>query len=266
MRNEPKAVESGNPELMPLPEGRSGADQMREESLEARNRFETPDFVPTRDELIHLVKYWVREAIDDSYFIFWGQCFGSSDLRRIDLDWQRVNEIAQVLGEAETDKAVKKAYEEAARNFERSDWILFRYGTQEEQNSYQAKGGQALSDFEPGVAEEIASKVVQRVFRDGAPEQQQALMKEELARYARKLRGYKRGPHHIVEVFGIYFPAELRRLITSIGVADPDPQPNSFFGTLSIEQGKALLAILDETAKKGEDSLKALVTGHEERP
>jgi hypothetical protein len=266
MYNEPKDVEFGDPELMRLTEGRSGADQMREDSLEAPNRFETQtDFVPTRDELIHLVKYWVKEAIDDEYFIFWGQCFGVSDLRRIHLDWQRVNEIAQILGEAETDKAVKKAYEETAQDFKQSDWILFRYGTREERSSYQDNGGQSLSDFEPGVAEEIACKVVQRVFRDGAPDQQQALIKDELARYGRKFRGYKRGPQHVVEIFGIYFPAELRRLITSVGVADPDPQPNGFFGTLSIEQGKALLAMLDETAKKGEGALKALVTGDEGR-
>jgi hypothetical protein len=225
---------------------------------------EMTDFVPTQAELIHLVKYWVREAIDDRYFIFWGQCFGSSDLRRIDLGWQRVKEIAQVLGEAETDKAVKEAYEEAAQDFKQSDWVVFRYGTQEERTLYQGNGGQGLSDFECGVAEEIACKVVQRVFRDGAPEQQQALIKDELARYARKLRVYKRGPQHVVEVFGIYFPGELRRLIASIGVADPDPQPNGFFGTLSIEQGKALLAKLDEIAKKGEGALKALVTGYEE--
>lgn len=223
------------------------------------------DFVPTQDELICLVKYWVKEAIDDRYFIFWGQCFGSSDLRRISLDWQRVNEIAQILGEAETHEAVKKAYEEAAQDFKQSDWIVFRYGTQEERTSYQDNGGQSLSDFESGVAEEIARKVMQRVFRDGAPEQQQALIKDELARYARKLRGYKRGPQHVVEVYGIYFPAELRRLITSTGVEDPDPGPNGFFGTLSIEQGKALLTLLDETAKKGEGALEALVTGHEER-
>jgi hypothetical protein len=58
----------------------------------------------TKDEVIHLVKYWVKKAIDDRYFIFWGQCFGSSDLRRIDFDWQRVDEIAQILGKEETDK------------------------------------------------------------------------------------------------------------------------------------------------------------------
>jgi len=67
--------------------------------------------VPTHGELIQLVKYWVSKAIGDEYFIFSGQCFGSSDLRRLDFDWNRVNEIAQVLGEAETDKAVKEAYD-----------------------------------------------------------------------------------------------------------------------------------------------------------
>jgi hypothetical protein len=229
------------------------------------DRKEVTGFVPTQGELIHLVKHWVREAIEDDYFIFWGQCFGSSDFRRIDSDWERVNEIAQILGKEETEKAVKKAYEEVAQDFERCDWIVFQYGTQEERTLYQDDGGQGLSDFEPGEAEEIACRVVQRVLRDAALEKQLALIKDELARYARKLRSYKRGSQHVVEIFGIYFPSELRRLIASIGVADPDPQPNGFFGTLSIEQGKALLAMLDETAKQGEGALEALVTGNEER-
>jgi hypothetical protein len=106
----------------------------------------------------------------------------------------------------------------------------------------------------------MARKVAQRVFRDGAPEQQQVLLKEELARYAKKLHSYKRGSGHIVQIFGIDFPAELRNFVD-----DPHPQRNGFFGTLSIEQGKALLTKLDETAKKGEEALKALVAGHGER-
>jgi hypothetical protein len=154
---------------------------------------ESTGFVPTQGELMHLVKYWVRKAIADEYFIFWGQCVGGSDLRRIDFDWTRVNEIAQILGQAETDRAVMKAYEEAAQDFEQSNWIVFRYGTREERTFYQDNGGQCFSDFERGVVEETACKVVQRVFREGAPEQQQALIKDELACYARKLFSYKRG-------------------------------------------------------------------------
>jgi hypothetical protein len=217
----------------------------------------------TQRELIHLVKYWVRKAIDDRYFIFWGQCFGNSDLRCIDFDWQRVDEIAQILGEEETDKAVKKAYEETAHEYERNDWILFHYGTRDEQRAYQDKGGQCLSDFERGEAEEIASRVIQRVFRKGTPEEQQALIKDELARYARKLHSYKRGWRRVVEIFGIFFPVELRSLVLSTGVDNPNPQANSYVG--SLEQGKALLTKLNEIAERGEGSLAALVTGHEER-
>jgi hypothetical protein len=224
---------------------------------------DSPDFVPTHGELIQLVKYWVREAIDDEYFIFAGQCFSSSDLRRIDSDRKRVNEIGQILGEEETDKAVMKAYEETAQDFDQSEWIVFRYGTRKEKCAYQDKGGQLLSDFERGEAEEIASRVIQRVFRKGTPEEQQALIKDELARYARKLHSYKRGWRRVVEIFGISFPSELRSLILSTGVADPNPQANSYVG--SLEQGKALLTKLDEIAKKGEGALAALVTGHEER-
>jgi hypothetical protein len=181
-------------------------------------------------------------------------CFGSSNLRRIDLDWIRVNEIAQILGEEETTKAVEKAYEETAQDFEQSDWIVFRYGTHEERAAYQDKGGECLSHFECEVADEMARKVVQRVLRDGAPEQQQAFLKAELARYARKLHSYKRGSRSVVEIFGIYFPAELRRFVD-----EPHPRPNGGFGSFSIEQAKALLAKLDETAKKGEHALEELI-------
>jgi hypothetical protein len=87
--------------------------------------------------------------------------------------------------------------------------------------------------------------VGQRVFRDGTPEQQEALPKDELARYATKLHHYERGSRTVIEVFGIDFPVELRTFVD-----DPHPQPYGRFTDFSIEQGKALLAKLDETAKK----------------
>jgi len=106
----------------------------------------------------------------------------------------------------------------------------------------------------------MAHAVKQRVFRDGASAEQYALLKDLLTSYAKKLHGYKRGPRDVVEIFGISFPSEIHRLVLSTGVGDPDSQPNSFLWDLSLDQGKALLAKLDETAKKGESALKALVT------
>jgi hypothetical protein len=209
------------------------------------------------------VKHWVKKAIKDEYFIFWGQCFGTFDLDDIYSDWNRVDQIAQILVSEETDRAITEAYEKAAQRYERSDWVVFRYGNEQEQKSYQDKGGQAFSDFKCGEAEEIACKVMQRVFRDGTPEQQQALLKDELARYAKKLSSYKPGRGHIAEIFGIYFPSELRPFIVSAGIVDPcpnsGPDTNSDFGTPKIKQGEVLLVMLDETAKKGEDALRALV-------
>jgi DNA-binding IclR family transcriptional regulator len=124
----------------------------------------------------------------------------------------------------------------------------------------QDKGGQCLSDFERGEAEEIACGVVQRVFREGTPEEQQALLRDELARYARKLYSYNRGGR-VAEIFGIYFPSELRSLIPSTGV--DVPSPSGRFETVSIERGKAFLEALNETATKGEAALEALVAGYE---
>ena len=41
------------------------------------------------------------------------------------------------------------------------------------------------------------------------------------------------------------------------------PSPTGRFETINIEQGKAFLEALNETAKKGEAALEALVTGYE---
>jgi hypothetical protein len=88
-------------------------------------------------------------------------------------------------------------------------------------------------------------------------------LRDELARHARKLYSYKRGCRHDLEIFGISFPSELRSLIPSTGVGVPNPQPNETVGTIRIERGKAFLEALNETAKKGEAALEALVTGYE---
>jgi len=217
-------------------------------------------FVPNPDELAVLVKHWVNEAINDEYFLFWGQCFGSSDLRRFHLDWKRVNEISDVLGDKATRKAVEEAYQQAAQDFDRTHWIVFRYGTREEQDAYQEMGGQFLEEFEDGVADRLASQVVERVFREGTAEQQISLLKTELKRYLTTLHRLKSGSRHVIELFGVRFPAEVERLVLSIGIEDAGPDsPNTFFKSLTLEQGKAILAALDETARKGESALKELV-------
>jgi hypothetical protein len=209
--------------------------------------------VPTRGELAELAKHWAAEAIRDQFLIFWGMGCGGSDWRRICNYWGRVGEIAQVLGKNETEQAVGEAWDEASRCWDPNDWIVFRYGNSEEAHAYQDNGGQCFLDFEPGVAEGIASKVIERVFRDGSPGNQEALIKEELRRCAGQLKADC--PHHVIEIFGIHFPAAVKPIVLSAGIADPDPggraNTNTFYKNLTIEQGKAILGTLQEAVRQG---------------
>jgi len=229
------------------------------------NKEEARAFVVTRDELSHLVTHLVAEALSDLFSIFWSQCCGGSDWQQIDNYWGRVDEIGEILGKEETEKAIGAAYEEAAQRGDANDWIVFRYGTSEEARAYADEGGQCFLDFEPGVAEEIASKVIERVFRDGSPAQQEALLKEELRRCAGRLKA--KYPHHIIEIFGVRFPSTLKPLVLGAGVADPDPGPNTntFFKGLTIEQGKAVLAALKKAARASGNTSSAPVKGEEAR-
>jgi hypothetical protein len=222
-------------------------------------------FVPMPLELAQLVKHWAAEAISDQFMIFWSQCCGGSDWQQINSYWGRVDEIGKILGKEGTEKAIAAAYEEAAQRGDANDWIVFRYGTSEEARAYADEGGQCFLDFEPGVAEEIASKVIERVFRDGSPAQQEALLKEELRRCAGRLKA--KYPHHIIEIFGVRFPSTLKPLVLGAGVADPDPGPNTntFFKGLTIEQGKAVLAALKKAARASGNTSSAPVKGEEAR-
>jgi len=218
-------------------------------------------FAPTPEELSVLASYWVRDAIRVEYFVFWGQCYGGCEIREMNFDWKRVSEIAAVLGVEATRTVVEDAYQEAAQDYDRNDWIVFRYGTHEEKNAYQEMGGQCLEEFDAGVADRLASQVMERAFCEVPEKLQMSILKTELKRYSTKLHGLKSGPRNIIELFDIDFPSEVKLLVLSIGVEDPQPNPrwNTFFKTLTLEQGKAILAALDEIARKGEDALKELV-------
>ena len=60
---------------------------------------EIPDFVPTRHELLQLLNFWVKEALDYEYFEFLYAQTGSTELRLIPYAWRRVNRIGELLGE-----------------------------------------------------------------------------------------------------------------------------------------------------------------------
>src|SRR5215472_10713447 len=68
------------------------------DEVNGRGAEEVP-FVPTRHELIQLVKYWARTAFDIEYEWFLYQQSGSSDRRRQPFALNRISRIQLVIGE-----------------------------------------------------------------------------------------------------------------------------------------------------------------------
>ncbi len=238
------------------------------DEVNGKSAEEIPAFVPTRHELIQLVKYWIKEVLDLDFWWFLSQTTGSTEIRVRPFAIRRINRIADAVGDDQVRKAVRDVTDEYAQKASRDEWIVFQYGTAEEEAFYHDDDNLDNRNgfVKAGVAGELASKVVDRIFREGTPEQQEDLLKAELRRYSCILRRYWPGGHFI-QLFGIDFPCEVKPLVLKTGVDDPAPDPdrNTFF-KLSVQQGKSILAALDEVARKGEDALKALVQGKRLKP
>ncbi len=74
---------------------------------------EEPEFVPTRHELLQLVKSWHRIQIEDRWcFFLYGQT-GSTEIRRDPFASIRIGRISKILG----DEPVRKAMEDAWNEF-----------------------------------------------------------------------------------------------------------------------------------------------------
>ena len=92
-------------------------------------------FMPTRHELLELVKYWVREILNVQYFWFLYAGTGSTEMRVESFAWRRIKRIAELLG----DDAVKGAFDEAEGEFRKScdpqHWEIFKRGNEAEYNA-----------------------------------------------------------------------------------------------------------------------------------
>jgi MacB-like periplasmic core domain len=84
--------------------------------------------VPTRHELIQLVKYWQREALEIEYWWFLFRQVGSSETRRRAFALRRVDRIWNLLGEEEVQQAVDGVYAEFGKNTDAMLWDVFLRG------------------------------------------------------------------------------------------------------------------------------------------
>lgn len=100
-------------------------------------------FMPTRYELLVLVKHWIEVAWDydfGEWFLLQQTC--SSGRRQKAFANRRIDRIAELLGNEAVNKAIDAAAESYSANFNDSGlkaWKIYREGTEEEQEAFHAE-------------------------------------------------------------------------------------------------------------------------------
>jgi hypothetical protein len=100
---------------------------------------EIPDFVPTRDELFQLAKYWTKVERDIEFFHFRFRMTGGSEVRRATFARRRLARIESLVGKDLVEMAKEEAYAEVGKEQDPREWDIFLNGTEEERNNLQAK-------------------------------------------------------------------------------------------------------------------------------
>jgi len=116
-----------------------------------------PAYVPTRHELIQLVKYWYSRVLDDQWFFFTDGQTGSSEFRIEAFAGNRIARAAVAIGEEAVDQAIKEVREEfKAKLNDARLWDIFENGTDEQ--------WKAVSDeTNRKICEQFAAKDLERL-------------------------------------------------------------------------------------------------------
>lgn len=100
-----------------------------------------PQFVPTRAELLELLKFWEDVFLGRAYFIFTTKQIGGTDLRLAPFAERRVTRIVDLLGKDAVD-AVAEVRKQFAREIGERQWRRFSQylGTNHRHNGKRAGG------------------------------------------------------------------------------------------------------------------------------
>ena len=127
-----------NEDLMPF--GGNGWIVGHVDVVNGRGAEEVTGFLPTRHELIVLVKYWAERMLEDEYFYFlYGQT-GSTEIRRRPFAARRIKRIQVLLGAEDVTKAIEEVHEEYKKKYgiDPEEWRIFTSGDQAEWERFQA--------------------------------------------------------------------------------------------------------------------------------
>jgi hypothetical protein len=117
-------------------------DLLKLERYWAQNRDPDDDpelfagFISTRYELLALAGHWADLVVNLQYFWFIKRWFGGSDIRRHDFALMRIGRIKELLG-ADVDKVVAEVLEERGKHANPRYWEIFLHGTPEQRKKVQ---------------------------------------------------------------------------------------------------------------------------------
>jgi hypothetical protein len=115
-----------NESLMPWGNGKVVIGYVEE--VNGKSAGKVAGFVPTRHELIQLVKYWQRKALEQEYSWFLSGQVGSTETRRHAFALRRVASIWDLLGEEEIQQTTDRVYAEFGEGTDPRLWDIFLHG------------------------------------------------------------------------------------------------------------------------------------------
>ena len=92
---------------------------------------EVPEFIPTRYELLQIVKHYYLEDLEIQWSWFRKQVSGLCDDRYL-FGLRRLGQIEKLLGEEEVEKAITEAREDYGEYLDPEYWYIFLHGNEEQ--------------------------------------------------------------------------------------------------------------------------------------
>jgi len=109
---------------------------------------EVSGFVPTRHELIQLVEYWERKALEIEWFWFVSGQVGSSDTRQQAFARCRINRIWDLLEKEEIQQAIDRVYAEVGKDVDPRLWDVFLHGDEAQRRAVQEESWRQMEKEE----------------------------------------------------------------------------------------------------------------------
>jgi hypothetical protein len=117
------------------------------ESVNGSGAEEVPGFVPTRHELIELVKYWYGRWLGNDYFYFLTGQTGSTENRENPFAARRIDRIQTVLGQETVDRAIAAVMAKFSEGIAPETWNIFLNGDQAQRQAVQERFHEDIEKF-----------------------------------------------------------------------------------------------------------------------